>query len=76
MVFSSDNKTLHAGSFVPPGSAPLGVALRLRVAADYANATTLPTAGAAPHYFPNRGLRRGADGQPNRVHARRVLFLD
>lgn len=35
---------------MPPPAAPLGVALRLRVAADYANATTLPATCTAPQY--------------------------
>ena len=49
LVFSSDNQTLHVGAITAPAAAPLGVPLRLRVAADYANAP-VPTACGTPEY--------------------------
>ena len=49
LVFSSDNKTLHAGSITPPATAPLGVPLRVRVAADYASGA-VPTACSTPEF--------------------------
>ena len=63
LVFSSDNQTLHAGMLLPPATAVLGLPLRLRVAADYANAPR--THGLRhPAVFANRRLRRGAGRQP------------
>ncbi len=49
LVFSSNSKTLHTGSFTPPVTAALGTRLRLRVAADYANGT-VPTPCSTPEY--------------------------
>ena len=49
LAFSSDNQQLHAGSLTPPATAVLGVALRLRVAADFADAP-VPTACSTPQY--------------------------
>ena len=49
LVFSSDNQILHVGAITAPAAAPLGVPLRLRVAADYANAP-VPTACGTPEY--------------------------
>ena len=49
LAFSSDNKQLHTGSLTPPATAVLGVALRLRVAADFADAA-VPTACSTPQY--------------------------
>jgi PKD repeat protein len=49
LVFSSDNQTVHVGSITPPAQAQLGVPLRLRVAADYAN-IPVPTPCSTPQY--------------------------
>jgi len=49
LVFSSDNKILHTGTIAPPASATLGVRLRLRVAADFANGI-VPTSCSTPQY--------------------------
>ena len=49
LAFSSDNQQLHTGSLTPPATAVLGVALRLRVASDFADAA-VPTACATPQY--------------------------
>ncbi|MCI1186160.1 GEVED domain-containing protein [Hymenobacter sp. DH14] len=49
LVFSSDNATLHTGTFTPPATAVLSTRLRLRVAADYANGT-IPTSCSRPQY--------------------------
>ena len=50
LVFSSDNRTQHTGSFTPPAGAVLGQPLRLRVAADYADVVPPPTACATSQY--------------------------
>jgi len=49
LVFSSDNNTVHTGAVTAPASAVLGVRLRLRVAADFANGT-VPTPCSTPQY--------------------------
>lgn len=49
LVFSSNNTTLHTGTFTPPAIATLGASLRMRVAADYANGI-IPTACSTPQY--------------------------
>ena len=49
LVFSDDNNVLHTGTFTPSATATLGVNLRMRVAADYANGVT-PTSCSTPQY--------------------------
>ena len=49
LAFSSDNKQLHTGTITPPATAVLGVALRLRVASDFADVAP-PTACSTPQY--------------------------
>ena len=49
LAFASDNKQLHTGTITPPATAVLGVALRLRVASDFADAA-VPTACSTPFY--------------------------
>ncbi|WP_083320974.1 GEVED domain-containing protein [Hymenobacter glacialis] len=49
LAFSSNNATLHTGSIVPPGTATVGVRLRMRVAADFSNGT-IPTPCSTPQY--------------------------
>ena len=49
LVFSSDNASLHTGTFTPPATAVLGTSLRLRVAADYSN-VAVPTSCSRPQY--------------------------
>ena len=46
----------HQASFTVPASAPVGVALRLRIAADYANAP-IPTACSSPQYSQTEDYR-------------------
>jgi len=49
LAFTSDNKKLHTGSITPPATAVTGRPLRLRVAADFADAA-VPTACSTPLY--------------------------
>lgn len=49
LAFTSDNKKLHTGSITPPATAVTGRPLRLRVAADFADAP-VPTACSTPLY--------------------------
>ena len=65
LVFSSDNATLHTGSFTPPATAVLNTNLRLRVAADFANGI-VPTACSTPQYSQDEdySVRLSANSSP------------
>ena len=65
LVFSSDNATLHTGTFTPPATALLNTDLRLRVAADYANGI-VPTACSTPQYSQDEdySIRLSANSSP------------
>ena len=65
LVFSSDNATLHTGTFTPPATAVLNTNLRLRVAADYANGI-VPTACSTPQYSQDEdySVRLSANSSP------------
>ena len=65
LVFSSDNATLHTGSFTPPATAVLNTNLRLRVAADFANGV-VPTACSTPQYSQDEdySVRLSANSSP------------
>lgn len=66
LVFSSNATTpLHSGTFSPPASATLGINLRMRVAADYANGI-VPTACSTPEYSQDEdySVRLSANASP------------
>lgn len=65
LVFSSDNATLHTGTFTPPATAVLNTYLRMRVAADYANGI-VPTACSTPQYSQDEdySVRLSANANP------------
>ena len=65
LVFSSDNATVHTGTFTPPATAVLGTDLRLRVAADYANGP-VPTSCSTPQYSQDEdySVRLSANANP------------
>ena len=65
LVFSSDNATLHTGTFTPPATAVLSTNLRMRVAADYANGI-IPTSCSTPQYSQDEdySVRLSANASP------------
>ncbi|WP_460503292.1 GEVED domain-containing protein, partial [Hymenobacter agri] len=65
LVFSSDNATLHTGTFTPPTTAILSTNLRMRVAADYANGI-IPTSCSTPQYSQDEdySVRLSANASP------------
>ncbi|MET4073757.1 GEVED domain-containing protein [Hymenobacter sp. UYCo722] len=65
LVFSSDNATLHTGTFIPPATAVLNTNLRMRVAADFANGT-VPTSCSTPQYSQDEdySVRLSANASP------------
>ena len=65
LVFSSDNATLHSGTFTPPATAVLSTNLRLRVAADFANGI-VPTSCSTPQYSQDEdySIRLSANASP------------
>ena len=65
LVFSSDNATLHTGTFTPPATAVLNTNLRMRVAADYAN-ISVPTSCSTPQYSQDEdySVRLSANASP------------
>jgi len=65
LVFSSDNRTLHTGTFAPPATAVQGARLRMRVAADFANGV-VPASCSTPQYSQDEdyGVTLGANASP------------
>ncbi|GAA4052128.1 hypothetical protein GCM10022409_43780 [Hymenobacter glaciei] len=65
LVFSSDNATLHTGSFTPPATAVLNTNLRMRVAADFGNGI-IPTSCSTPQYSQDEdySVRLSANASP------------
>ncbi|MBT9395074.1 PKD domain-containing protein [Hymenobacter sp. NST-14] len=56
LVLSSGPARQHTATFAVPATAPVGAALRLRIAADYANAP-VPTACSTPQYSQTEDYR-------------------